>query len=585
MNTEQAILSTSSKPENSSLWDRLSAAPRRTTIVLRHGVVPILFYLLAFCLLTFPLIRSFSTSFFAGQTDGLQNVWNIWWVNQAVHRPDLYPTIWYTNLLQWPFGTSLVGHTLNPFNGFLGAVLLPFLSLTATYNTILVFAFVMTGVTMYWLAYHLTRAVWPSLIAGFVLTFSSYHFAHYSQLQTASLEWIPLFLLCWYALVTRPRLLLGLAAGLALWLVLLCDYYSFVYCVLAAVIIFLWRVVSARSWGFMTRLRYLAPLSLFAVGTLLMTGSQVGSLLLSNHYDPLRGAHDAATYSLDFLAVLIPGGFWRFSTWTQGYWMRLPGNVTENSAFLPLSVLVLMGFLWVRRASLKPAVKQQLYLWTSVLATFFGLALGPVLHVAGNDIAQAKLMPYALLGRLLPFLNVSGVPARMAEMVIISAAILSAFALKELSAHFPQRRWAVAGLLGLMVFQMLPAPIVTTTVDVPPYVKVLASLPDGGVLDLLKTPAGFQLYYQTIHHKPISFGYLARLPSSVFAGDERLAAAYGSKDYAQLWGVFHVRYILTEQALSARADQPYMLVSLLYSSPHARIYRLACSCEQDVDHP
>ncbi len=567
------------------MWDRLTAAPWRRTIAIRHGVLPTLFYLGAFCVLTFPLIRSFSSSFFAGQTDGMQNVWNIWWVNQAVHRPDLFPTIWYTNLLQWPFGTSLVGHTLNPFNGFLGAVLLPFLSLTLAYNTILVFSFVMTGLTMYWLAYYLTRAFWPSLIAGFVLTFSNYHFAHYSQLQTASLEWIPLFLLCWYALVTRPRLLLALAAALTLWLVLLCDYYSFIYCILAAVIIFVWHAVSTRSWRFMTRMRYLAPSALFAAATLLMTAPQVGSLLLGNHYDALRGAHNPAEYSLDFLGLLIPGGFWRFSSWTQGYWARLPGNITENSAFLPLPVFIFVGFLWLRRKSLDPVARQQLTLWTSLLAIFFALALGPVLRVAGTDVTDSTLMPYVLLGKLLPFLRISGVPARMVEMVIISAAILTAFSLRELSAHFPQRQWAVVALLGVMVFQTLPAPIVTTTVNVPPYVTALASLPDGGVLDLLKTPAGFQLYYQTIHHKPISFGYLARLPSSVFAGDERLAAAYGSMDYAQLWGVFHVRYILTQQLLSPRADQPYMLVWLVYSGPDARIYRLGCSCEQDVDHP
>ncbi len=567
------------------MWDRLAAAHPRTTDAARHGVFPILFYFVAFCILTFPLVRSFSSSFFAGPTDGLQNVWNIWWVNQAVRRPDLYPTIWYTSLLQWPFGTSLVGHTLNPFNGFLGVVLLPFLSLTAAYNAIVVITFVMTGVTMYWLAYYLTKAYWPSLIAGFVLTFSNYHFAHYSQLQTASLEWIPLFLLCWYALVTRPRILLGLAAALTLWLVLLCDYYSFTYCILAAVIIFLWYAISGRNWGFILRRRYLAPFALFAAATLLLTGSQVGSLLVSNHYDPLRGAHNPTEYSLDLLALLIPGGFWLLSNWTQAYWIRLPGNITENSTFLPLSVFILVGFLWARRKSLEPAVRQQLYLWTSVLAVFFGLALGPILHVAGTGVMHGKIMPYVLLGRLLPFMSLSGVPARMTVMVIISAAVLTAFALKALPVHFPKRRWVVAALIGLMVFETLPAPIVTTTVQVPAYVTALASLPYGGVLDLLKTQAGYQLYYQTIHHKPISFGYLARLPSSVFAGDERLAAAYGSMDYAQLWGLFHVRYILTQEILSTRADQPYMTVSLLYGGHDARIYRLGCSCEQDVDHP
>ncbi len=560
---------------------------RRLFTVAKHGLLPVALYFSTFCVLTLPLMGKFFTEFFAGPTDGLQNVWNIWWIDQAVRRPDLHPTIWYTDLLQWPFGTSLLGHTLNPFNGFLAIPLLRFLSLTATYNTILVFAFVMGGVTMYWLAYALTQSYWPSLLAGFLLTFSSYHFAHSSQLQSASLEWIPLFLLCWYVTLTRPHPVAAIAAALSLWLVLLCDYYDFTYCILAGLIIFLWYAISRRSVRFLTQREHAIPLILFVGATLVLTVSQVGMLLISNHFDPLRGAHDPDKYSLDLLALLIPGGFWYFGDWTQGYWKMLPGNVTENNVFLALPVFALIGYLWIRRKALEPALRQQLYLWSSLLVLFFMLALGPELHVGGRVVAQGRFMPYELLGRLLPFLGLSGVPARMSVVVIISAAVLTAFALRELARHLPQKRTVVMiVLVGVIVFEAWPAPIVTTAVVVPPSVNVLRGLPNnGGVLDLLKTGAGFQLYYQTVHQKPISFGYLARLPSSVFAGDERLAMAYGSMDYAQLWGVFHIRYVLTHAALAERADQPYMQVALLYDGLDGKIYRLSCACEQDVDHP
>ncbi len=564
------------------MWGSIMARHPRWWGAAQHGFFPALFYFLAFCLLTFPLMGVFSSSFFAGRDDGMQSVWNIWWVNQAVRRPDLHPTIWYTNLLQWPFGTTLMGHTLNPFNGFLGVLLLSFLPLLTAYNTIVVFAFVMAGLTMYWLAYYLTRSYWPSLAAGFLFTFSNYHFAHYSQLQTLSLEWIPLFLLCWFALFTRPHLLLGLAAALALWLVLLCDYYYFTYCVLAAFIIFLWYAIQARSLRFVMQRQHLVPLMLFGGATLLLTGPQAGNLLLSNHFDPLLGAHNPAEYSLDFLALVVPGGFWLFNSWTQGYWTRLPGNITENSVFLALPVFVFIGYLWVKRKRLEPALKQQLYLWSSILGLFFLLALGPVLHVAGTPTTHSSLMPYTLLGRALPFLSLSGVPARMTVMIIIAASVLTAFALRELSVHLSRRTVLVLLLLlGVTVFETIPAPLVPTTAEVPRYVTVLTSLPDGGTLDLLKTGAGYQLYYQTIHHKPISFGYLARLPSSVLAGDKALALAYGDMNYAQLWGMFHIRYILTHKVLSARADQPYMSVSLLYEGSDAKIYRLGCACEPE----
>ena len=99
---------------------------------LKHVIFPLLFYFLFYCLLTYPLILKFFTHFFTSSGDGLQNVWNIWWVNLVVRKPDLFPTIWQTNLLHWPYGTTLYGQTLNPFNGFLAVFLLKFLSLTAT---------------------------------------------------------------------------------------------------------------------------------------------------------------------------------------------------------------------------------------------------------------------------------------------------------------------------------------------------------------------------------------------------------------------------------------------------------------------
>jgi len=145
---------------------------------LKYVIIPMLFYFLMFCLLTYPLILKFFTHFFTDAGDGLQSVWNLWWVDLAVRRPDLYPTIWQTPLLHWPSGTSLLGQTLNPFNGFWAVFLLKFMSLTVAFNTITIFGFVMGGVTMYWLSHYLTRSFWGSLIAGFIFTFSNYHFSH-----------------------------------------------------------------------------------------------------------------------------------------------------------------------------------------------------------------------------------------------------------------------------------------------------------------------------------------------------------------------------------------------------------------------
>src|SRR6188474_3219803 len=69
--------------------------------LVQHGLLPIGLYFAGFAALTFPLLRDFSTRFFffPSSRDGLQTAWNLWWVDQAVRHPELYPSIWHTNLL------------------------------------------------------------------------------------------------------------------------------------------------------------------------------------------------------------------------------------------------------------------------------------------------------------------------------------------------------------------------------------------------------------------------------------------------------------------------------------------------------
>jgi hypothetical protein len=121
--------------------------------IVKHGFIPAFFYCFMFCLLTFPLIRDFSSHFFTDDGDGFMNIWNIWWINTAVGQPSVHPSIWHTDMLHWPFGTTLLGQTLNPFNGLDGR---PAPSgscqCAQAHNVIVLFSFVMSGLTAYWLS-------------------------------------------------------------------------------------------------------------------------------------------------------------------------------------------------------------------------------------------------------------------------------------------------------------------------------------------------------------------------------------------------------------------------------------------------
>ncbi|MGB8213647.1 MAG: hypothetical protein WCE68_08820 [Anaerolineales bacterium] len=547
--------------------------------IIKHAIFPALFYFLAFCLLTYPLILAFFTHFYADKGDGLQNIWNLWWVDLAVHRPDLHPTIWYTNLLHWPAGVTLFGQTLNPFNGYLTVFLHKFLSLTATYNTIIIFSFVMGGVSMYWFTYTLTKSFWGSLMGGFIFTFSSYHFMHaQGQLQLASLEWLPLFILCWYWLLTKPHPVIAVGTAIVLWLVILCDYYYFFYCVLTAGFIFIWYAIINKDAWFSVRKKHFLSLATFAVVAILLTEPIAGALLKSSQMDALLGVHDPARNSLNLLSLFIPGEYWLFSQWTQTFWSKITG-INENSVYLGIPVFVLLGYVWIKRKTLELPIKQQIYLWSVIIGFFFLLALGPALEIGGSIIWK-KAMPYTLMVKAIPFLGLSGVPVRMVVMVVFGASVLSAIGFGELFRRFSQTKIFTLLLIVLLLFETLQKPQPATRIVVPGYITALAGLPsNGGVLDLVTTGLSLPLYYQTIHGKPITGGYVSRIPTSVYDQDGAISELVKDQNYGKLWGTYHIGYIITHGSLQAQAAEPYITVEPVYDLNDIRIYRIGCECE------
>jgi hypothetical protein len=540
----------------------------RFRAAVRLILLPAFLYLIVFTALTFPLMLRFSTHLFADLGDGVQNYWNLWWMNKAI--VELRAPFWSTPYLHYPYGTSLLGHTLNPFNGFLVIPLLPFLTLLQAYNFVVVFSFVAGGVTAFLLALYVTRSYVPSLIGGGIFTFSNYHFAHAEgHMQLVSLEWIPLFALLWLMLLERPRPLLGLAAGLALFAVALCDYYYLMYSVLFGGLALLWRALRLREPLFVLAGPYRAATAAFLATTLATSGVLVGSMLLLNARDPLIGAHPVGEFSLDLLAPFIPGGHWRFAELTAGYWSSLPGFIHESSVHLGLSVVALLAYVWVNRARV-PAFQPGL--WYLVLGFFAVLSLGPALQAWGRQVSP-PVLPYAWLEAVFPPLALSGVPVRMMVMVTLAASVIAAMGLKMLFAAGPAKRWVAVALLALLVVEYLPSPVPASQLAAPEYVRVLAALEDDGkgVLDMVSGQT-LTLYYQTVHEKPMALGYIARLPRSVTIIDAQLLGAWERGDYEELKHVFGIRYLVTDPSVSVRLGSGP--ATLLHEDAWALVYDL-----------
>jgi len=516
----------------------------------RTALVAVL-YAVSFFALTWPSIFRFRTHWFADDVDGLQNVWNLWWVQRAVVV--LHQSPWHTSDLHVPYGTSLLAHTLNPFNGFVAIALAPFMSPVAVYNTLVTFGFVAGGVTAYLLAYHLIRSHWPSVLAGFIFTFSNFHFAHAEgHLQLVSLEWIPLFVLLWLKLVAEPTIARGVGAAVVLFLVILCDYYYFLYCVIAGALILGWWAMRHRSAKVLVEPRRLAALGAFALVAAATSGILAGSLVWSSLRDPLTGAHPASEFSLDLLSPLIYGGHWRFGALTRPFWIRLAANVHESSVHLGFSVIALALSAWRRRRAVNAP---EIGLFAFLLVFFLVLAFGPAPQIAGKAIVGTRaVLPYGWLETLIPTLAISGVPIRMMVMVTLSAAILAGYGFSWLLRGSKNRRFAAVAIVCLLAVEYLPKPIPNLSVAVPKYVDIVRDLPGrDGVLDLVATPS-LALFYQTVHQKPLAFGYLARLPESVVARDRQLERLLAEARFDRLWPDYRLRYVVSaDQRLRAWA--------------------------------
>jgi hypothetical protein len=524
--------------------------------VVRYGLLPALFYAGAFALLTYPWLRQFTTHFYADDVDGFQNAWNLWWVDKAI--TGLHQSPWYTTYLHHPDGMSLYAHTLTPFNGLVAIPLLRVLSLIETYNVLTAFGFVMAGVTAFWLAFSLTRSYAGSLLGGYAFTFSEYHFAHarLGQLNLVSLEWLPAFVLAFYCLVTRPGVGPAVAAALSLFALILCDYYYFIYAVIMAALLLIWTARTHRREPFRLDRAQALAWGWFIAISLATTSAVVAGFLLAIRRHAFVGAHDPNGYALDIAALFLPGSSSRFAGAGPHVWTRL--LEPEQSAFIGYGPLAALIYVWLRR---RDTPLPHLHFWYLLASVFAILALGPRLHVLHFELPFLR-MPYAWLEALVPAIRLSGSPVRMIVMITLVGSIAVAEACR-LCLETRRAGMAVlaAALAALVVVQSVPAMLPATHVQLPEAVMFLRDQPAGGgyfdatvepLFDLQHSdlqPMAYQMYFQTVHQKPIAYGYTSRNTVAALEHDRTLQRLASADDFQTLHCGFNFRWLLSDRVI------------------------------------
>ncbi len=487
--------------------------------------VSLLLYTLCALVLTHPLIFELDKSLvgLGGDGDHLWFVWLLWWFKQAIETGQ-DPA--YTNLV-FSLLPQVQIFVVSFFNELIALPLQWLVSPVAAYNLLLLSSFILSGFTMYFLAGEFVKSKIACFVAGFLYSFSTYHFARTTgHMGLATMEWLPFCAWRVFVFYRRPNIKNAALAGLSLALVCFSDTYYLAYFALPFGLFFLvWKLVTDFSW--FKQVRHLTLGVLVLVVTVAIVWFPLhGFLKVDQDIQQTAKLYSEGSIeilSADLLSYVLPNEYNpTFGDLTRPIYnsMRSPYPV-EKSAFLGYMTLLLAGIGFVFRQN-----RTRTTLFWLGLALFGGLlSFGPKVYVAGQPLFGS---PFYKLLYDWPFLSNYRGPNRLAIVPLLALCVLAAFGVNSLISRFgrPQLRYkaVLVVLTGLVLlfslsesllfgFSIAHSPFQTS----PVYQQIAAQPGNGLLLDLPVFPLGSYHYYQTIHHKRLVSGYISRVTPQMSA--------------------------------------------------------------------
>lgn len=461
-------------------------------------------------LMLLPLLPSFASAVAGGpvaQRDSWQNIWNLWWVQQALASGQ---NPFRTPLLYYPEGTQLYLQTLNITNGILVAPITGLFGPIAGYNSAVLIAFSLTGLGGYALALRLSGDRFGAFLGGLALTFSPFHMTKLwdGQLEMIALQWAPWYLFFLVRAVEVRRLRDALLAGICLALIGYTSWYYFLFFAIASVIVALiWLASSAKR---LTILLYLAVVAI--TGAVLLVPILLPALRSVSGGDepPDPFAFLKVIHSADLVDFWLPNALhplWGASV-TRYAELIHPYVAAWNVAlgYTTLALALVGAFAYWKLA----------WRWWALALVSIVLALGPLLQINGS--VTSIPLPYALLAYL-PGVDIAHRPNHFVVIAVIALAPLVGLGVAALRSCMPSPRHAnllSGGIALVLVFELLPPiwPIFRSQPH-PAYAQLAGQA--GAIIDLPpRLESSEPLEAQLVHGRPMMGGYVSRTPAYPF---------------------------------------------------------------------
>jgi len=474
-------------------------------------LLPPLGYLLINLIATWPMLTHLR-GWVPGFGDWGQNMWALWWIRYALLALGQSP--FFTDYLFYPAGVTLLFHPLDVSDGLLSIPLYGLLGGDVTYNLMIWFSFVLGGWGTYLLALYLTGHRRASFVAGLIFMLSPYHLLRIDlgHLNLSTIQWIPLYILFALKFMKEGRKQSATLAIFFLVLNALNSWYYVTYCGLISLALIFWPTNQSFKSLLLPRLGRIALILVISIIILLPLLVPMFDLLNST---TLIGEHNPLRHSVDLYSFWVPGPPSTWASWFEDVWNSYAAHNREPGAsaylgytVITLAILGLIGKKW----------RRQTVWWWIVALGFSLLAMGPQLQIDGQILNIP--LPYQFLSQFIPAFSITGIPGRFVVMTSLALAILVAYGLANLVGWLVaasgrqsviKNGMAVVASL-LIILEFLPIPLHLTSTDLDDfYTQLGADSEPYAILDI-KWDINFLLHAQSIHHKPLVGGWLARLP-------------------------------------------------------------------------
>ncbi len=470
-------------------------------------------------------------------------LWNFWWLKHAIF--DLHSQPFFTNLLYYPHGTSLV---FLPFTGVYATLSLPFQCLQSpengvitAYSVIVLGSFILAAYAAYLLAAEVVGSLSAAFVAGLVFSFCANRIWNLSALNLFCFEFVALFAFALVLLLKEPTVRRGMWAGVAFSLLL---YSSLEYSLFSSALVVMLTLAFCGGKKFDSDyLKALVKSSLAASASFIVLVSPlliaIWSFTREGTLQPAKMNLDMpVAFSNDLLSFVIPSFQQRFYdsliNFSVLYSKGIDWRIIGLKSFLGYTALALA------MVGIAGAPGRQKWLWTFLLCLFVLLSMGPYVHVRGNVYDNIPL-PYLFLWKSIPFFQVARGPERMIVLVMLALSVLSAYGVKAVCDRVRLNRIIIAASVGFLVLlENFAGPFKTGFLPWPSiYREIQRETVNYAILDIPdeEDMRPISMYYQIVHQKPILGGQVPRhsAQSMDFINSDSFLRAVSLRQFSQYY--------------------------------------------------